>query len=94
MDAKLFRRFDDIPWPERSELKFVSEIREFEPPAAVPVKKIYFDTPELLPPAAGASLQRHFIIDQNGHPLTSRRNVVGQVYDVIVSAHALCPSTC
>ena len=74
MDAKLFRRFDDIPWPERSELKFVSEIREFEPPAAVPVKKIYFDTPELLPPAAGASLQRHFIIDQNGVPLTLKKD--------------------
>ena len=42
MDAKLFRRFDDIPWPERSELKFVSEIREiFTPGGSAGQKNIF-----------------------------------------------------
>ena len=70
MNKELFKKFDDIPWPARGTLKFVDEIREYEELPFVRSKKIKVVTPELLPEKAAVSLERHFIPDENGTPLT------------------------
>ena len=70
MNKELFKKFDDIPWPPRGELRFVEEIKEYEEIASPRTKKIYVTTPELLPEAAKITLERHFIPDEKGFPLT------------------------
>ena len=70
MNQELFKKFDDIPWPPRGELKFVEEIREYAEVASPAVKKIYVTNPELLPETAKFTLERHFAADEKGLPLT------------------------
>ena len=41
MNKELFKKFDDIPWPPRGELRFVEEIKEYEEIASPRTKKIY-----------------------------------------------------
>ena len=69
MNKELFKKFDDIPWPPRGELRFVEEIKEYEEIASPRTKKIYVTTPELLPETAKITLERHFIPDEAGIPL-------------------------
>ena len=70
MDHELFKKFDDIPWPPRGELKFVEEIKEYAELASPAVKKICVTNPELMPETAKITLERHFIPDEKGIPLT------------------------
>jgi hypothetical protein len=70
MDKELFKKFDDIPWPPRGDLKFVNEIKAYEETASPRTRKIWVKTPELLPLRAKISLERHFIPDETGLPLT------------------------
>ena len=64
MDHELFKKFDDIPWPPRGELKFVEEIKEYAELASPAVKKICVTNPELMPETAKITLERHFIPDE------------------------------
>lgn len=74
MNNELFKKFDDIPWPPRGELKFVEEIKEYAELPCPRTKKINVVTPELLPETAKITLERHFIPDEKGIPLTLVRD--------------------
>ena len=60
MNRKLFEHFENIPFPPRSELKFIDEIRQYAPVTAAARKPLTVINQELLPRAAKVTLERHF----------------------------------